>query len=513
MGNQKPTGKTASKRIKRGRRNTNPIRRRRETVFYWYDKLLRDHELVPANAAPPISTAKYEEAYAQKGVAASASALLTAERIFYLPTLDATTPIAEGPPPADWHGYHSGKHGVWERFQNVKGEQVNMGELFYNERYRWVTEEFREGPNKLKYVTEAEFKKWLNKAYEDAPKRTLNMRGWFESDKFTKDIAKIFKQRGNQPSSTIWQGRYMYRDGTLGNLQTNVDFRFKGHNWRVAIDAKTGRVLNMFRIDPNPKFGPMRFAEIVVKWKGAITEVETHKAPNSTITVEISATWRGLFLQGLKTGALASGLVAGFLGAISGFKKEGIPGALKGLAIGALVGGAIGGTVGGVVALLNRIWPWVGRVANVVGFVTIVIAIVFDSSETSLDPPEFGGNTKKDKDGNVWGYRNIKKEGTWFPKYTPRGVRIWCTDKTVLDFGHETGWQSSYRRTPITVFSTQKYIKWLSVRTPEGSTMWWWQEQKTKEEHILVFEDNAAMDYALKRYVEESSFRFVPTKN
>ena len=59
-----------------------------------------------------------------------------AERVFFLPDMDATIPIAEGPSPADWKGYHTGKHGVYERFSNLKGESVTLGQLFFNEKYR-----------------------------------------------------------------------------------------------------------------------------------------------------------------------------------------------------------------------------------------------------------------------------------------------------------------------------------------------------------------------------------------
>jgi hypothetical protein len=506
--------------VKKGRKAMNPLNRCRETILYWFERRLRVQGHASATAGQLLKTIEYEKNYAEKGIAAASSSLLTSERIFFLPHLDPKTMIAEGPSPADWTGYHAGKHGIWERFQNVKGESVNMGELFFKEKYRWIRSEYLKNPNNLKYITNAEAQKILDAAYKDAPRETISLKGIIDSEKFTQDVAKIFKQRGTDPKSTVWQGRYVYIDratgkpsGQLGDLQTNVDFRYRGHNWRVAIDARTGRMLNIFRIDPNPKYGPMKFAEIAIKWNGKITDVQVHRAANSTITVEISATWRGLLKQGVKSGALSGGLIAGFLGALSGFKKEGIPGALKGLAIGAIVGAGVGAGFGGTVALLQRIWPWVGRVAKIAGFVGIIVAIVLDSSETALDPQEFGPNRKKDKDGNLWLYRNIEKKGTFFPEYIPHGIRIVCTDGTLLEFGDERGAASSYKRTPITVFARYIKVKWQMVRTPEGSSMWWWQENSTKNEHILTFEDDAAMMNALTRYDKEHGHRFPRTQN
>lgn len=96
---------------------------------------------------------------------------------------DAETPIAEGPLPLDWEGYHAGKHGVYERFSNLRGDAVNMGELIFGEKYRWIRPEFRTDPNTLRYITEAECQWALDGAYDMSrpPGERLSLRGIFDS--------------------------------------------------------------------------------------------------------------------------------------------------------------------------------------------------------------------------------------------------------------------------------------------------------------------------------------------
>jgi hypothetical protein len=443
-----------------------------------------------------------------------------AERVFFLPDMDATIPIAEGPSPADWKGYHTGKHGVYERFSNLKGESVTLGQLFFNEKYRWVRAEYLKNPNELKLFTEAEFQLKLDAAYKNAPRQTQDLSGLFDSDKFTRDVETLLKRVRADPKSTIWQGRYIYKDfqtGAIkgyGELQTNVDFEFQGSKYRIAIDAKTGQVLNFFRIDENPKFGPMKFHEIVLKWKGKITDVRVHNPPGSTIKIEVSATWTGLFKQGMKSGAAGGAVVSAFFGAISGFKQEGIVGALKGLAIGVVLGGAIGGAVGGVVTLAARIFPVIGTIAKVGGFVFTVIAILLEASETGRDPQEFHP-PQTDPDGNIWRFRHVQKIGTFFPEHIPHGMKIECPDGTVMEFGEdEFGVESSYRsERPIIAYAASKRIRWQMFRTPEGSSMWWWQDLDTNEEFSIAYESDDVMVTETARKDHEAPFRFEPTKN
>jgi hypothetical protein len=395
-----------------------------------------------------------------------------------------------------------------------------MGELFFKEKYRWIRSEYLTNPNQLKHVSEGQFQELLDLAYKDAPRQTQDLSGLFDSDKFTQDVKTLFDKYRVDPKSTVWQGRYVYRDWKTGatkgygELQTNVDFTFEGSNYRIAVDAESGKALNFFRIDPNPKFGPMKFSEIVLKWKGKITEVTIHQIEGSTVTIEVAATWPGLFRQGVKAGAAGGAVVSAFFGAVDGFKKEGLVGGLKGLAIGALVGGAVGGVIGGVVTLAQRIWPWVGKVAKIGGFVVTVVAILLDATETGLDPQEFGPSSKDD-DGNIWRYRNILKKGSiWSPEYVPRGVLVTCPDGTIIQFGDgEIGYESSYRMTPITVYAGTKRVKWHSIRTPEGSTMWWWQDLATQEEFSVAYADDTVMATELARNKDEAAYRFVPTQN
>jgi hypothetical protein len=462
----------------------------------------------------------YELKLEAAGATGAAGSALHAERIFFLPDMDASLRIEEGPAPADWTGYHAGKHGVYERFTNLKGESLNMGELFFKEKYRWVRSEYLKSPSELKTLSESQFQSLLDQAYKDAPRQTQDLSGIFDSEKFTADVKTLFDKYRFNTKSTVWQARYIYKDWKTGavkgygELQTNVDFEFEGSHYRVAVDAKTGKALNFFRIDPNPKFGPMKFSEIVLRWKGKVTDVTVHKVEGSTITIEVSATWPRLFVQGVKSGAAAGAVISAFFGAIDGFKKEGLVGALKGLAIGAMLGGAVGGAIGGVVTLAARIWPWVGRVAKIGGFIVTVVAILLDASETALDPQEFGRPTKDD-DGNKWYYRNVHKTGSiWSPEYIPRGLLISCPDGTVLQFGEdESGYESSYDRTPITVYAGSKRLKWHSIRMADGSSMWWWQDQATKEEFAVTYQSDSVMKTELARVTDESAYRFTPTQN
>jgi hypothetical protein len=473
---------------------------------------------VPAH--PPVIRLRcdmfvwYERKMATAGAIGAGAAAWHAERVFFLPDMDATQPIAEGPSPADWTGYHAGKHGVYERFTNLKGESVTLGELFYNEKYRWVRPEYLKNPNELKLFTETEFQAKLDAAYANAPRQTTDLSGLFDSNKFTADVKTQFDRFRADPKSTVWQGRYIYRGGGLGELQTNVDFEYQGSKYRIAVDAKTGKALNFFRIEENPKFGPMKFSEIALRWKGKVTDVQVHAPPGSTITVEISATWTGLFKQGLKSGAISGAIVAAFFGAISGFKKEGLVGALKGLAIGVVMGGAAGAAVGGVVTLASRVFPVIGVISKTGGLLLSVVGIILDASDTALEPPEWTG-PRTDADGNIWRYRHIEKVGTLFPEYIPHGIRIDCTDGTILEFGdNEYGAEASYdRRLPILVYAGSKRLKWHMSRTPQGSTMWWWQDQDTLEEFSVAYESDAVMFAETARQREEAPFRFVLTQN
>jgi hypothetical protein len=453
------------------------------SVFYWTERALR-------------------QAGAVSGIPAN-----YAERVFYLPELDSSIKIAEGPAPADWEGYHAGKHGVWERFSNLKGENVNMGKLYFNEKFRWVRSEYKNAKTgELIQFTDTQFNDLVNTAYQKAPAQTTDLSHIFDSKKFTSDVAQIYKQHIAASDSTMWQGRYLYRDGSMGELQTNVDFKAHGQNWRIALDAGTGKILNFFKIDY--KYPPMKFTEIVIKWKGQVTDPVVHLAPNSTIRAEVSSSWKGLIGQGIKAGSVSGGLISGFLGSISGFKQEGIPGALKGLSVGLIVGGGVGGAVGGATALGQRIYPWIGKIVKIAGFVLSVASILLESIELSLDAPEWAKH-EKDKDGNLWSFRNYKKEGTLFPQYTPGGIRIKCTDGTEFEFGEEFPWQSSFQETPINVFAKNEVgvLRWAKTKTPNGSFMWWWQSPNSGQEHIVTFRDQQTQDASLRRYEFEALFR------
>jgi hypothetical protein len=475
-----------------GHKNQLEIGPRRRNVFRWYEL-----KLVAAGAA---------------GGGASA---MNAERVFFLPEMDAKFPIKEGPPPLDWTGYHAGKHGVYERFKNLEGESVNLGEFFFGEKYRWVQSQYLNNPNELKTFTAEEFSKLLDRAYEDSQKQTENLSGIFDSDKYVQDIQTLFDKYKADPRSTVWQGKLMLKGGAIDDLQTNVDFEFKGFKYRIAVNAKTGRMLNFFRIMEKPQYGFMKFQEMVLKWKGRVTDVSVHCPEGSTVSIEISSNWTGLFKQGVKAGALTGGLVSAFFGAIDGFKKEGLVGAFKGLAIGGALGLAIGGGVGGIVAVLARIWPIVGKVAKIGGFVFTVIAILLDATETGLDPQEWA-QWVKDKDGNQWGYRHIQKTGSiWSPEYVPHGICVRCTDGTIIEFGDdESGGEASYEtRTPIFTYASDKRIRWHVIRTPEGSLMWWWQDLATQEEFAVAYDSEQTMRASLARKQEETAYRFVQTQN
>jgi len=435
------------------------------------------------------------------------SASIYAERPFFLPTLDSDQLVAEGPPPRDWEGYHAGKHGVYERFGNLKGESVNMGELFFGEKFRWIRPEYLTDVNHLKYITEFEAYQALELAYGEGIARPLSMRGIFDSAKFTQDISDLFQKYAPNAKSTVWQGRYVYRNGNLGDLQINTDFEAFGHNWRLAVDAQTGKMLNFFKIDLSKP--PMKFTEIVVKWWGKITDVTIHKSPDGTLAIEIAAKWPGLLKQGITGGAMSGGIAGIFLGAISGFRQGGIPGALKGMAIGGLVGAATGAVFGGVAALLTRLLPWVGKVVKVAGFVLTVAAILLDASPTALDGPEWDHDLARiDDDGNSWSFRNVHNAGTTaFPDYTPRGVRVITREKAVFEFGEESPSDSSYERTPITVFANFRQIKWHMSRTPEGSSLWWWMDAQTGAEFLVTYQDDDAMKFAIDQFAKEQGYR------
>jgi hypothetical protein len=468
-----------------------------------------------ANGPPRTAFDWYELKLAAAGATAGAAAT-NPERIFFSPTLDATTPIKEGRPPLDWSGYHTGKHGVWERWINLKGEEVSMGDAFFGEKFRWVQSQYLKSPNELLTLTDAEFMAKLKRVYKKGKVDDLSV--IFDSDKFTQDAKTLFDQNKLKPSSTVWQGRYLTKDPQTGALvadvlQTNVDFQFNGSKFRIAVDAKTGRALNFFRILEG-KANPMKFTEVVLKWKGSATDVTPHTLPGSTITVGISATWTRLFLQGVKAGSITGAVVTGFFGAIDGFKKEGMVGALKGLAIGGGVGAVVGAATGGFFALIARVAPVVGKVLGVLGFVTTVLSILLDATETGLDPQEFG-NGVKDGDGNLWAYRHIVKTGSAFsPERVPHGARIICTDGTILEFGDdEFGAESNYGATPITTYAFKTRVRWHMARTPEGSTMWWWQDLATLDEFSIAYDSDETMRAALALHQDESSFRFIPTQN
>jgi hypothetical protein len=456
----------------------NPSNVKKETVLYWYGLML------------------------QQAGFSSGSAARLAERVYFLPDVDAKIPIKEGPTPADWDGYHAGKHGLYDRFNNLKGQGVKMSELFYNDKYRWINQMYKDQNGKLALFTEDEINALLNRAYEDAPKKTQNLSGLFDSEKFTKDVSHIYKQYATNPKTTVWEGRFINKYGKIDNLQINVDFMAKGNKCRIAIDAKTSRILNFFTIDETKPIGQrMKYVEIVGKWKGKMTDLSVHEHPSCTAVYMESATWRGLFLQGVKSGALVGAIISAFFGMISGFKQEGLVGAIKGLSMGIIVGGAIGGLTGGIIAIAYRLSPILGKIVAGVFYVLGIVAIVLTPSEIGLDPQEWK-EEKKDKDGNKWKFRHFHND-------EPCGIRIECTDGTIVEMGEERVNESSYGQTVLNTFAeSSMMVKWISIFTPEGSRMWWWQVLDSQVEHVVIYRDKKSEDNALKRINEERSYRF-----
>ncbi|TWT43970.1 hypothetical protein RAS1_03740 [Phycisphaerae bacterium RAS1] len=509
-----------------------PLRRRRPT-----GPVQRRPRQRPARvqAAPTTGTVLdwFMHDLIDQGAAAGAAAV-AAERIFVLPELDLATLIAEGPTAAtSWEGYHAGKHGVWERFQNMHGQRVNLGELYFNDEWRWIRQEWKSADGRqLRIINQAQFRATVDSVFSrlGAPQmsqqalldvQATGMRHIFDSARFTQDVGQIYNQFGRGTSATIWQGKYVRilpSGGVdIGPLQTNIDFTAHGKSFRIAVNAQTGQIINFFEIINNPRFRPMPFQDIVVKWRGGVTNPEVHRVtlPNGTrgnFTVEVSATWRGLITQGIKQGVRGSALVGGFLGAISGFRREGIPGALKGFAIGAVFAAGTGALIGGSLALAQRILPRAAavavRVLGYVSFVTTVFSILLDASETGLDPQEFG-DPETGPDGNTYRRRHARNVGSQlFPDWVYLGLRIECPDGTVFEFGEdELGHESAFGRTPINVFARDRRIDWQMTRFPDGSSMWWWLDRQSQDEHILVFRDDTDMQAALDNE-QERAVRF-----
>ena len=470
-----------------------------KTIFDWYDQYLLD-----------------------AGVGAGAGAGIP-ERVFFAPEIDSSILIKEGPPPLDWEGYHAAKHGFYDRFQNLKGVQVNMGEAFFNEKYRWIKPEFRTDPNTLKFISDGEARAVAEFIFKDPAGKNWTLKGIFDSQKFTDDIKTIASQKIGDPKTTVWQGRYVRMDGTIDVLQTNVDFAFNSKVYRIAIDAQTGQALNffeVFKVEAGAK-ARMQFVETSLLWKGSVTDVEQFTRAGSTVSVKVSATWRGLITDGMKGGAFAGGIFGAFLGAIDGFKQEGIPGALKGLALGVLSGAAGGAIAGGVMAVVARFAPRLATVLEAAAIPLMVLQIVLDSSETALDPQEFGP-AKTDADGNQWSFRNIQKIDTGVfssPKLVPHGIRLITTDGTIMDFGYdESAAASSYDPTPVTLIAYAMFpyqnISWMSVRNPDGSSMWWWHASNNSgNEAMCVFKNYVAMNRALADFRAAGKYPLTQTQN
>lgn len=463
----------------------------------------------------------YENKLEELGLS-SGAAVKIAERVFFFPKYDSTIPVKEGPAEwaLDWEGYHPSKHGYAERFKNFKNESVNMGEAFFNDKYRYIRPEWKNPDGSLKYFTEAEFDNMLKRAYKEPKVYSKDLSGIIDTKRFTQDASYLYEKYKVVAKTDIWKGRFVYRDGSLAPMQYNIDFEAHGHKWRVSVDPKTGQGENFLRIISEEErislgYKKMRFAEIASEWKGKLTNLEDVKVEGSTVSYGVSSSLKGLILQGVKTGGLTGGLITGFFGIISGFKQEGIVGALKGFGMGILVGGSVGGALGGVVALAARFKPLLARVISLAGFVVMIVAIVLEPSDIALDPQEWDIEDEEDKDGNKWSYRQIEKKGTFNPEYIPHAARIKCTDGTLIELGEEPPLQSSYQQTPITVFAgslvSDSYldkVNWGCVFTPEGSRMWWWQDLKTEKEYMVVYRDHESERQSLLNFENEKSFRF-----
>jgi hypothetical protein len=125
------------------------------------------------------------------------------------------------------------------------------------------------------------------------------------------------------------------------------------------------------------------------------------------------------------------------------------------------------------------------------------------------DPQEFCQDYIDDA-GNHWALRNIKREGTvFFPKYRPCGVQVKTPAGAVVQFGEERPYESSYRSTPITVYANPNHeVQWQMMRSPEGSSLWWWRDLVTGEQFVVTYADDEQMQTGLARATAERSYRF-----
>jgi hypothetical protein len=249
----------------------------------------------------------------------------------------------------------------------------------------------------------------------------------------------------------------------------------------------------------------MQFKETLVRWKGHTTEVKNHA--EGPLAFGDLATWKYLVSQGVKTGALTAVAIGAFIGMIKGFEKEGIPGALKGIAAGGIAGLAVGGALGGLTAIAGRFSPAFGKMISTAGLAVTFLFILLDPSPIGPNPQDFV-RSETDPGANVWRFRNFVKTDLLFPENNPKGIRIECADRTVVELGEEAPYQSSYQSTPVTVFAKGcKEVRWINITMVEGSRMWWWQDTQTLEAHLLTFQDQEAEQYAIRNFAVEKNHR------
>ena len=79
----------------------------------------------------------------------------------------------------------------------------------------------------------------------------------------------------------------------------------------------------------------------------------------------------------------------------------------------------------------------------------------------------------------------------------------------IVDMGEERPHESAYASTPITVYANQKHdVQWQMMRSPEGSTLWWWRDLETGEQFVVTYADDEQMRLGLGRAAAERGYRF-----
>lgn len=167
-----------------------------------------------------------------------------------IPHANSKIDIKEGPfGRMSERGYHAAKHGVVEK----------IGDTFYNDPGRYI----KGGPQ------------WRQARFKFVKDKRLNrMIIWadeiVDTTRFTRDASNLFNKYAKNANSTIWKGQYRSRAGKIFSMQTNVDFRCKGKVWRIAVDDKTGQILNFFEVETGESV--MKYTNIKIIQQGNATK-------------------------------------------------------------------------------------------------------------------------------------------------------------------------------------------------------------------------------------------------